>query len=151
MSTQLLTDERVRSSLLLAVEAAYWIAVVTAGIVAVGSVPAVATGGGLMTLKYFLFVVGFLLFGIGSFAIQPKSPRLGDKSKFRQPVARIFSMSLDGDEAFRFEKLIQRLPPLRDRTIALEHRVSRNTKLFLTSLVVLGVSFFMEAVLGVTV
>jgi hypothetical protein len=146
-----LTGEQVRSSLFLAVEAGYWIAVVTAGIVAIGSVPAVATGGGLLTLKYFLFVVGFLLFGIGSFAIQPKSPRLGDKTRFRQPVARVFSITLDGDKPFRFEKLIQRLPPLRDHTIALEHRVSRNTKLFLTSIVVLGVSWFMEAILGVTV
>lgn len=151
MSTQLSTGERVRSRLLLAVEAAYWIAVVTAGVVAIGSVPAVATGGGLLTLKYSLFVIGFLLFGIGSFSIQPKSPRLGDKSKFRQPVARMFSMGLDGDKPFRFEQLIQRLPPLRDHTIALEHRVSRNTKVFLTSLVVLGVSLFMETFLDVTV
>lgn len=151
MSTQLSTGERVRSSLLLAVETVYWITVVTAGVVAIGSVPAVATGGGLLTLKYSLFAIGFLLFGIGSFSIQPKSPRLGDKSKFRQPVTRIFSMSLDGDRPFRFEKLIQRLPPLRDHTIALENRVSRNIKVFLTSLMVLGVSWFIEAVLGVTV
>lgn len=124
------------------VEFALWVGSVATAVVVVLAVPSVILGDGLMTLKYALFVVGFLLFGVGSFAIQP-TPR------GRGPVSRLFSMSLDGGRAFGFEEWIQRLPPLAGRNLPFDDRVSRDVKVFVTSLVVLGVSIFLEVGLGV--
>lgn len=125
------------------VEFALWVGSVATGIVAVLSMPSLVLGDGLVTLKYALFVVGFLLFGIGSFAIQPTPHGRG-------PVSRLFSMSLDGGQAFGFEQRIQEFPPLDGRNLPFEERVSRNVKVFVTSLLVLGVSIVLEVGLGVT-
>ncbi|CCQ33944.1 hypothetical protein HLRTI_002259 [Halorhabdus tiamatea SARL4B] len=125
------------------VEFALWVGSVATAIVVVLAIPSLIVGNGLVTLKYALFVVGFLLFGVGSFAIQP-TPR------GRGPVSRLFSMSLDGGKAFGFEQRIQELPPLDGRNLPFEDRVSRNVKVFVTSLIVLGVSILLEVGLGVT-
>lgn len=151
MSIQSSNAGRAVSNRLRFVEFVYWVGVLTAIVTVIGSILSLLVGGGLVGLKYYLFLVGFLLFGLGSFGIQPKSPRLGTKGRYRQPVAKLFSFSIDGDNELWFEELIQDLPPLRDRPIALEERVSRNTKVFVTSLVVLTLSFTLEAGLGVAV
>ncbi|WEL18638.1 putative membrane protein [Halorhabdus sp. SVX81] len=117
---------------------------VATAVVIVLAIPSLAFGDGLITLKYALFVVGFLLFGVGSFAIQPTPHGRG-------PISRLFSMSLDGGHAFGFEQRIQKLPPLDGRQVPLEDRVSRGMKVFVTSLVVIGVSIFLEVGLGVAV
>lgn len=158
MSTQSSTAERPTSNRLRFVELVYWIGAGTLTVTAAGVVLAVVVANNVLVgLKYYLFVVGFLMFGLGSLAIQPKSPRLnvGEENgrspgTFRMPVAKLFSFSMDGDTELWFEERIQELPPLRERPLALGERVSRNTKLFVTSLAVLGLSFALEAVLGVT-
>lgn len=121
-------------------ELAVWVSTVSTAIVALSALGAVLFGNGLLTLKYALFVVGFLLFGVGSFGIQPKSPRR-EKKRF----------TVDSGELWGFEEKLQRLPPLRNRHIPAGERVSRDVKVFLTSLVVLGVSFVLEYGLGVSV
>lgn len=110
--------------------------VITAGCIALGLV----VGGSLVTAKYALFVVGFLMFGLGSLAIQPTSPRR-DEPRF----------SLDSDGQHRFEARIQALPPLRGERLPFDRRIGRDAKLFAASLVVLGASLFLEFGLGVRV
>ncbi|WP_297889619.1 hypothetical protein [uncultured Halorubrum sp.] len=121
-------------------EFAVWVGAASAAVVGACAVVAFAFGDGLITLKYVLFVVGFALFGLGSLAIQPKSKR-----RDRERV------TLDTDEAWDVETRLMRLPPLRERAIPFEERVSRNVKAFVTSLVVLGVSLLLELVAGVGV
>ncbi|WP_416838225.1 hypothetical protein [Haloferax sp. DFSO52] len=113
-------------------EFALWVATVVAAIVGAFAVVSFVLGSGLLTLKYILFVVGFLLFGVGSFAIQPKSPRRDRKR-----------VTLDSDSEYGFEARIQDILPSEGR-LPLEERVSRNTKLFVVSLVILGVSYLLE-------
>ena len=126
------------------VEFVYWVAAVAGAILVVLAVPSLLFGDGLLTLKYALFVVGFLVFGVGSFAIQP-SPR------GRGPVSRLFSVSLDGRRELGFERRIMDLPPLDDAGLHRSDCVSRDVKIFAASLVLLGVSAFLEFGLDITV
>lgn len=128
------------SNTLRAVELVVWVGAVSAAIVAVAALGALVFGDGLVTLKYALFILGFLLFGVGSFGIQPKSPKR-EKKRF----------TVDTDDTWGFEEKLQQVPPLRDKTIPIGERVSRDVKMFLTSLVVLGVSLALEYGLGVSV
>lgn len=129
-----MTSNRIR-----ALELLLWVAVVAGTIVIGSALVAFVFGDGLLTLKYILFVVGFLLFGLGSFGIQPKRPTKETKR-----------ITVDSDIEYRFEARIQDLPPLRDTPLPISDRVSRDIKVFLTSLVVLGVSLVLEFGLGVT-
>lgn len=131
-----------------------WTASVAAAVVAVGAVLSFALGDGLLTLKYLLFVVGFLMFGVGSVGIQPnvRRPSMMQRDDESSPRGSILgSLSTDSDTEYSFEERIQRLPPLRDEQLPVVDRVSRDWKLFAASLVVLGVSLLLEAVLGVSV
>ena len=138
-----------KTSQLAIVEFVYWVVAVAAAVVVALAIPSFLMGRGLVTLKFVLFVVGFILFGLGSFAIQP-NPR------GRGPLARAFSWSLDSegdlnvDDQYDFEKRIQKLPPLDNQWLPLRDRVSRDVKLFVASLLVLGFSIFLEVGLGVT-
>jgi|GEM_PF-224803 len=120
------------------VEFTLWVAVVggtvSAGCVALGY----AVGGSLVAAKYVLFVVGFLLFGAGSFAIQPSRPGRGERR-----------VSIEGTHQSRFEARIQELPPLRDQHLPFDRRIDRSPKVFVASLVVLAVSILLEFGLGV--
>jgi len=126
------------------VEFVLWVGSVATALTLALAIPAFAVGDGLLTLKYALFVVGFLLFGVGSFAIQP-SPR------GRGPVTRLFSLDINGEEGFAFERRLESLPPLRGKSLPAERRVSRSVKVFVTSLVVLCLSMVLEFGLGVGV
>lgn len=122
------------------VELVFWVIVVTGVIVAVALGLGFAAGEGLLGAKYVLFVVGFLLFGLGSLGIQPTSP---NEEKRR--------LSLDSDEENRLEAAIQEVPPLRDERLPFDRRIDRGVKIFVTSLVVLAVSAILEFGLDVTV
>lgn len=120
------------------VEAALWVAGATALTVVAAAIPSLLVGDGLPTLKYALFVVGLLLFGLGSFAIQPPRP-----GKDEQRV------TVEADEPADLEVKLQQVPPLRGRLLPYEDRVSRDWKLFLTGVATLAVSLAMEVFLGV--
>lgn len=122
------------------VELAFWVIAVALIIVAVAVLLGFATGDGLLGAKYVLFVVGFLLFGLGSLGIQPTPPNKEGRR-----------LSLEADEENRLEAAIQELPPLREDHLPFDRRVDRGVKIFLTSLVVLGVSAILEFGLDVTV
>lgn len=119
-------------------EFALWVVAATALIVAVAAVPAFLFGGGLPTLKLLLFVVGTLLFGVGSFGIQPERPKRDGQI-----------VDLESGEPNRFEDKIQELPPLRGNRLPFSDRVDRNVKLFVTAVAVLAVSAALEFVFGV--
>lgn len=120
------------------VEAALWVAGATALTVVVSAIPSLLFGDGLPTLKYALFVVGLLLFGLGSFAIQPPRPGTDEQR-----------VTVEGDEPTDAEAALQQVPPLRGRLLPYEDRVSRDWKLFLTGVATLAVSLAMEVFLGV--
>jgi len=115
-----------------------WVLAATASVSFVLAVLSVVTGGGLVRLKFLLFVVGFLVFGLGSLGLQPKSPRRDDKR-----------ITFEHDTETRFDERVQELPPLRGEWIPMSDRVSRNVKVFVTGVALLAVSLIMEIVFGV--
>lgn len=115
-----------------------WVGTASAAVVVACAAGAYAFGDGAITLKYALFVVGFALFGLGGLGIQPKSKRRDSQR-----------VTVETERAWDVEDRLTRLPPLRGRTIPFEERVSRDVKVFATSLVVLAVSLSLEFVAGV--
>lgn len=150
-------------------EFALWVAVASVVTVAVGLAAGLLVGGSLRAGKLALFVVGFLLFGVGSVAIQPSGPDLSgsvydtDEDAGRRSLnplgggpnvggeSGIRTADEDGGADERgFEARLQEVGPLADHHLPPERRVSRGAKVFATSIVVLVVSFLME-VAGVQV
>lgn len=156
-----------------------WVAVASSVVVVASLVLGVVVGRDLLTGKYVLFVVGFLLFGLGSFLIQPSRPRdetgtVAQSSATKPGVPGSYSTEaeevgggsvrqrapdVDGLRArlgapathqHRFEAKIQELDPLADEPLPYPHRIGREYKIFATGLVVLAVSLGMEVV-GITV
>lgn len=121
------------------VELGVWVSAVTTTIVAVAAVPSFLLGTGLLTLKYVLFAVGVLLFGLASIAIQPKRPRRDSEL-----------VTTETADEYAFEARLQTLPPIAGRRLPFDDRISRDTKLFVVSLLVLGVSALLEYGFGVT-
>ncbi len=120
------------------VEFALWVAAVTAAVVAVAAVPSFVLGTGLLTLKYVLFVVGVLLFGFGSIAIQPKRPRRDSEL-----------VTTESAGEYDFEARLQKLPPLAGRRLPFGDRIGRDTKVFAVGVAVLAVSAVLEYGFGV--
>jgi hypothetical protein len=121
------------------IELFYWVLGASLSVITVSSIIAFAVGGTLVTVKVGLFVIGVLLFGIGTIGVRP-APAAPHKDKL---------LSLDGGSQARFEAWIQTLPPLSGSPIRYPDRIRRSWKLLLTSLVVLGVSAFLELGLGI--
>lgn len=132
------------------VEATLWVAAVAGAAIVASLALGLLVGGDLNAGKYAMFVVGFLMFGLGTLAIQPSSPNPGDD------VPDDADRGSDGDGAgglvggpsddpeFGFEARLQEVGPLADHDLPHERRVDRGAKLFAASLVVLGVSLLME-------
>jgi len=129
------TERRLR-----VVDFVLWVLVVTTGVVVSLGVVSLAATGGLVGLKVALFLIGFGLFGVSALAVQPKSPRRDRKL-----------IDFDGDDPARLERLLYEVPPLRGEWLPVERRVSRNWKLFMTSLSLLAVSLALEDAFGVAV
>ncbi|WP_254663015.1 hypothetical protein [Haladaptatus sp. W1] len=120
---------------------------------AVGFVVSFSLGGGLLGTKYFLFLVGFVLFGYGAFQLRPSRAWNVDKSSDEIEIFRIKNTGdvIGSREETRFQSTVQRLPPLSWYSIPPEERFSSGAKLFLASIAILLTSFLMEAVFGVGV
>lgn len=125
-------------------EAIYWILSVTAMVVIGFGVVAFVFGDGLLTLKYLLFVVGFLLFGVASWSLWATSRR-------RPTIWPELDVGPDADDEIWFERRLWSLPGLRGDWLPPRDRLVRRVKLFLASLVVLGISYALEVVFGVAV
>lgn len=133
-----------RTSTLRLVEFVYWVGTSTAAILGGLAVLAAVFGNGLLTLKYLLFVVGFLLFGAGTFGMRARLKRRPNRETPSNPY-------FASDQELDFEARIQAVWPLRDDPLPFQDRVSRNGKLFATGLLLLAISLFLEVVLGVQV
>ncbi|MFB6086350.1 MAG: hypothetical protein ABEJ84_06040 [Halodesulfurarchaeum sp.] len=127
-----------------ALEALYWILAVSGMVVLGLAVLAFVFGDGLLTLKYLLFVVGFLLFGVGSWSLWAGNRR-------RPTIWPNIDLGPAETEEIWFERRLWSLPGLRGEWLPPQDRVSRSIKLFLASLVVLGSSYLLEAAFGVAI
>ncbi|WP_276260032.1 DUF7555 family protein [Haloglomus litoreum] len=113
-----------------------WVAALSGAVVVVAGTPALLIGG-LPAVKQFLFVVGILMFGYASFAIQPERPHRDGQM-----------VTASRDTESEFEARLQDTLPVEER-LPYDKRVSRDTKLFVSSIVVLVVSLLLELGLGV--
>lgn len=118
--------------------------------VALGAV----VGGGLVTAKYVLFVVGLLAFGYATFQLRPDPP--WDTEHTEEGTVKVTrneqtGSSIGGREETRFQAAVQRIPPLSWVSLPPSDRLSVPTKLFLASLAILAWSFVMETVFGIAV
>ena len=167
-----------------------WVFAASASVVVASLALGFVLGGDLLTGKYVLFVVGFLLFGVGTLMLQPTRPhesaqldRAGRRSGGGPgggpggqspgggpggPSPGGPGSEGDGEGAFgegsmelsalrkrvqiqrsrehRYEAKLVALGPLSGRELPFERRIGRGPKVFLTGLVVLGVSLLMEIV-----
>jgi hypothetical protein len=135
----------VRTSGLRFVEFVLWVGSTSAVTVGVLAVVALIFGEGLLTLKYLLFVVGFIYFGVGTIGMRASLKRRPDEMDLER------RRYLASNEEWDLEARLQDVPPLRRNHLPFDDRVSRNVKLFATGVTVLAISFVMEAVLGVQV
>lgn len=118
----------------------YAVAVTVAATLAC-SVVVLATDSGLVGLKVALFLVGFLLFAYGTIRLWlALSP--ADADDTMRPIPR---------DRTPFESGLARVAPPLDDLVPMEHRFSPHLKLFIASLLVLGLSLALEVVFGVGV
>lgn len=157
------------------VEFVLWVVTVSSMIIVASLVLGLIVGRDFITGKYILFVVGFLLFGVGSLLIQPSRPESA-RSRATQPNPGFLegsqlSSTAGGEDGsgtirerapdlvtlrnqlgapsthqHRFEAKIQTMGPLADHHLPFQQRIGREYKIFITSLLVLGFSLAMELV-----
>ena len=113
-------------------------------LICAATVASFALGAGWGGSKYLLFVVGFLLFGLGAIGMRPKGAWKDDDDDDE-------SRRVSSDDETRFQAFVQALPPLRWYELDPDDRLSLAAKLFVGSLLVLGTSFVMETAFGVRI
>jgi len=121
------------------VDFALWVLAASTVAVVVSGALGFLIGDGLVGAKYGTFVAGFLLFGLGSLLIQPG--RTGDDA--------LEGISGDASPEHEYEARLQEVGPLADEHLPYADRVSRDWKIFATSIVVLLVSLALEVVFQV--
>lgn len=136
---------------------------VTVVVTGLGGVISLATGGAWVRLKVFLFLVGFLLFGFATITLwRSSSPKeaevIGPEESTRTaqstaPGEPASPAGTDGERRKRspFESALARFAPSVDTMVPVEQRFPPALKLFVASLLVLGLSVVMEVVFGVGV
>lgn len=95
-----------------------------------------ALGGGWVGVKYLLFVLGFLALGAGAFFLRPTPPWRDE------PLVRRTGRT-------PLERLVRRL--LGDRALDPDQQYPASARVLLAGVLLLAVSFLMEAVFGVVV
>ena len=135
-----------------AVDAVVYAVAVAAVVFALGTVLGVLLGGGLVTAKYVMFLLGILLFGYATFQLRPEPPwdtteTEGGEIKVtkNEPNDRV----VGGRGETRFQAAVQRIPPLPWYSLPPNERLSVPFKMFLGSLATLAWSFVLETVFGV--
>ncbi|ERG98615.1 MAG: hypothetical protein J07HQX50_02657 [Haloquadratum sp. J07HQX50] len=123
----------------------FWVSFVSGFVIFGAGTIALISGGGLLQLKYFLFGIGLILFGIGSFGIQPPPPKQSRKSR------QLRSFSLQSTDTYRAERILRRLAPLELTTLTATDFISRDWKIFCTGVLLLITSFGLETLGGVSV
>ncbi len=135
-----------------ALDALVYAIVVTGLVFLIGAIVSFALGGGFVGVKYFLFFVGILLFGYGTFSLYPSRRWKVDRSEGNVEIERSTNTGevIGSREETRFQSAVQQVPPLTQYSLPPQERLSPGAKLFIASLVVLLTSFLMESVFGVS-
>jgi hypothetical protein len=120
-------------------DVALYALVLTAVFVLVGTVVGLVRGNGLVSAKYLLFWVGFLVLALGSWKLRPEpawkdNPRIALRNSKRESP---------------FQRLIYRVPPLSRYDLRREDLVSDGVKFLVAGVVMLATSAGMEFVLGI--
>jgi hypothetical protein len=120
-------------------------AIVVTAIVGITSIAvSFVLGWGLVGVKFILFVVGFVLFGIGTLKLRPTSPwQEGDENE----SSEVSHAGSDNDSPL--QRAIHRVLPLDQHELRPNNRLSDGAKLFLASVFMLVVSFLMESVFDI--
>jgi len=152
--------ERFRLNAIAVAHALMYALAVAAVVIVASLVVGVASGGGAVNAKIFMFVIGWLMMGYAIVRIWPSnSSKLrtdslkNDGSAVNPPDPNPDPDSIPEDESeTRFQQAVYRLPPGRwlPRPTP-SHRVGMEGKIFLGSVFVLVASFVMEFVFGVGV
>lgn len=144
MSVDGSADERLRTAALVWIDAITYALVVT--LVTTGCAVAVglATGGGLVRAKVALFFGGCLLMAYATARLWPSSPSdLEDRTGTGESMPAVHDRT-------RFQAIVQSIPPVRWlEPPPPERRMTTPGKLFVGSVLVLAVSYLMEAVFGI--
>lgn len=134
------------------VDAAVYGLAVAAVVFVVGTLLGLVFGGGLVTAKFVMFVVGLLLFGYSTFKMRPDPPwgteRTEDgkvKVTKNEPKGRV----VGARKETRFQSAVQQIPPLPWYSLPPNERLPVPVKLFVASLATLTWSFVLETVFGV--
>lgn len=113
-----------------------------AALAAVGAAVCLPLGWGWIGVKYWLFLVGLLLFGVGTFMLRPKAGWKDDDDEG--------TVDHQGEDESRFARATRRALPS-GVAVRADERWSAGARLFLGSLAVLFTSMLMEFVFGVGV
>lgn len=122
-------------------------ALTVAGLTGIGAlILGVATGGGLVRAKLLLFVIGWVLLAYAVVRLWPTSP-----DDVGTPLDGRYGESLpESHDTTRFQAFVRTLPPVRwIRPPPPEKRVTVPGKLLFGGLLILLLSFLMEAVFRV--
>lgn len=99
------------------------------------------------SVKYGLFVFGWLSLGYGTLSLMPTPPWKDDEeASFK--LSDAFT-GPDQTPDTKFHRLVQSLPPARFRRIPHQVRLSTGTRVFVAALVMMAVSIVMEQAFGV--
>lgn len=150
--------DRLRLNAIALTHALTYAALVAVASTAVSFVLGVASGGGAVRAKIFLFVIGWILMAYAVVRLWPSDPdayRKKDPSELRNKKVGSATDptpdSIPAEESHsRFQQTVHQMPPVRwlpRPTPA--HRLTTEAKLFLGSVFVLLTSFLMEVVFGV--
>lgn len=152
-----------------------WVLGASTAVVVASLALGLVIGGDLLTGKYVLFLVGFLLFGIGTLMLQPTRPheaaqlehadRRGSEGiaggqpggpgadddregGFDEQSVELSALrkrvQLERSREHPYEAKLVKMGPLSGRQVPFEKRIGRGPKVFVTSLVVLAVSWLLE-------
>lgn len=122
-------------------DALLYAAVLTALWAAVFLPVSLLLGGDLVGVKWGLFLVGILTLGVGSFKLRPGKQWREDED----------GLIADSRGESNVQRVVDRLPPLRDAGLRDDQRFSDGAKLLLGALCMLATSFLLETALGVGV
>lgn len=141
-------ESNLRFRLRQAVDALVYGLVFTLIAVLLGALLSFPLGLGWLGVELFLFIVGVALLGYSSFQLRP-AKRWDvefDDDGFR--ITRPNESRVVGDrEVSRFQRAVQRVPPLPTVALDPEQRLSPAAKLFVASLLLLVASILLEAAL----
>lgn len=122
--------------------------------------PSLLAGVGLNGVKFGLFLGGVLAFGYATVLLWPSRPvedEIGQRDRQgtnpegagrgAEPIES--RDEVEPREETRFESLVGRVPPLDRYEVAPADRLHPGAKLYVASLLMLAVSYVMEAVFGI--